>query len=72
MKQPFRRKLAAFRLDQEIIEALQRVKDRVGVPVSEQVRRALVDWLVKQEEWSPLPGEARSRPRALRPSRKAR
>ena len=39
------RKLAAFRLDPEIIDGLQRIKERDGVPVSEQVRRALLAWL---------------------------
>lgn len=39
------RKLAAFRLDPEIIAGLDFVKQRDGVPVSEQVRRALLAWL---------------------------
>ncbi len=40
-----RRTLAAFRIEPEILKGLQAVKDRDGVPVSEQVRRALRQWL---------------------------
>jgi hypothetical protein len=40
-----RKKLAAFRLDPELIEGLQVVKDRTGAPIAEQVRRAIVAWL---------------------------
>lgn len=39
------KKLAAFRLDPELIEGLQAVKDRTGAPIAEQVRRAIVAWL---------------------------
>lgn len=39
------KKLAAFRLDPEMIAGLQAVKDRTGAPVAEQVRRAIVAWL---------------------------
>ena len=45
MTSPPRRKLAAFRLDREIIDGLRRVKERDGIPTSEQVRRALIEWL---------------------------
>ena len=38
-------KPATFRLETEILDALQRVKKEDGIPVSEQVRRALVAWL---------------------------
>ena len=40
-----RYKLAAFRVEPEILEGLQTVKDRDGIPASEQVRRALRAWL---------------------------
>ena len=40
-----RRTLAAFRIEPEILKGLHAVKDRDGVPVSEQVRRALRQWL---------------------------
>ena len=39
------RHLAAFRIEHEILKGLQAVKKRDGVPVSEQVRRALRQWL---------------------------
>ena len=41
------KKLAAFRLDPELIDGLQAVKDRTGAPIAEQVRRAIVAWLDK-------------------------
>ncbi len=39
------KKLAAFRLDPELIEGLQRIKECTGAPIAEQVRRAIVAWL---------------------------
>jgi hypothetical protein len=39
------RKQANVRLDDDILEGLQRLKERDGVPISEQVRRALREWL---------------------------
>ena len=39
------RHLAAFRIEHEILKGLQAVKKRDGIPVSEQVRRALRQWL---------------------------
>jgi hypothetical protein len=38
-------KPATFRIDRAILEGLEEVKRRDGVPVSEQVRRALLAWL---------------------------
>ena len=35
----------AFRIDSNLLEALQAIKRRDGVPVSEQVRRALQVWV---------------------------
>ena len=34
-----------YRIDDDILEALRVVRERDGVPVSEQVRRALKMWL---------------------------
>jgi Ribbon-helix-helix protein, copG family len=34
-----------FRLEEEMIAALQRIRERDGIPVSEQVRRALQAWI---------------------------
>jgi hypothetical protein len=42
---PSEKKQTAFRLEPEILDGLQLVKDRIGIPISEQVRRALRDWL---------------------------
>ena len=39
------KKLAAFRLDTELIEGLERVKERTGAPIAEQVRRSIQAWL---------------------------
>ena len=38
------RKLSAFRIESEILDALHEIKVRDGVPLSEQVRRALLMW----------------------------
>lgn len=38
----------AFRLPDDMIEALHTVKDRDGIPLAEQVRRALAAWLVER------------------------
>ena len=34
-----------FRLEEELLDALQEVKDRDGIPITEQVRRAIRTWL---------------------------
>jgi hypothetical protein len=39
------KELTAFRVDPELMEGLRAIKDRDGIPISEQVRRALVAWL---------------------------
>ncbi len=41
------KKLAAFRLDEQTIDALAAIKERVGIPVAEQVRRALEQWIAE-------------------------
>jgi hypothetical protein len=38
-------KATAFRIEADLLEALQEIKRRDGVPVSEQVRRALQAWV---------------------------
>jgi hypothetical protein len=35
----------AFRLDTELMDGLRAVKERDGIPISEQVRRAVKAWL---------------------------
>lgn len=42
---PSVKRQTAFRLDPEILEGLLFVKERDGVPLAEQVRRALQTWL---------------------------
>jgi hypothetical protein len=39
------RKLFTFPIDAELLEGLRRVKDRDGIGISEQVRRAIRSWL---------------------------
>ena len=38
-------RITTVRIDDEILDGLRRVRERDGVPVSEQVRRALRAWL---------------------------
>ena len=38
-------KARTFRIDEELIEGMDAVKERDGVPLSEQVRRAIRMWL---------------------------
>jgi ribbon-helix-helix CopG family protein len=38
-------KPTTFRLDTEIMDALNEIRGRDGIPVSEQVRRALKQWI---------------------------
>ena len=38
-------KQTAFRIDGDLLASLQEIKRRDGVPVSEQVRRALQAWV---------------------------
>lgn len=42
------KKLTNFRIDSELLEGLEGIRERDGVPVSEQVRRAIQDWLQKK------------------------
>jgi hypothetical protein len=39
------RRVATFRIDDDLMEAMQRLQDRDGIPLSEQIRRALRPWL---------------------------
>lgn len=39
------RKIATFRLDDDLLEGLKVVQERDGVPPSEQARRAIRMWL---------------------------
>jgi Arc/MetJ-type ribon-helix-helix transcriptional regulator len=39
------RKTTTVRIDEELLDGMQSLKERDGVPVSEQVRRAIQRWL---------------------------
>jgi len=39
------KRLATFRIDEDLLDGLREVWERDGVPVSEQVRRAIRSWL---------------------------
>jgi len=39
------RRVATFRIDDDLLEAMQRLQERDGIPQSEQIRRALRPWL---------------------------
>lgn len=52
-----------YRIDDEILEALRALKERDGIPVSEQVRRALLMWLDSKGQ--------KAAPRRVSPRRKA-
>jgi len=39
------KRLINFRLEDELLEGLSQVKDRDGIPLTEQVRRAVRLWL---------------------------
>jgi Arc/MetJ-type ribon-helix-helix transcriptional regulator len=41
------KKLTDIRIDSELLAGLERLRESRGVPVSEQVRRAIQDWLAK-------------------------
>jgi Ribbon-helix-helix protein, copG family len=42
------KRLAAFRLDPDLIAGLEQIKQKTGAPVAEQVRRAIRAWLASQ------------------------
>jgi hypothetical protein len=48
-----------FRLEEELLGALRQIKERDGIPVTEQVRRAVAAWV-----------EARGVPLKKKPERK--
>jgi hypothetical protein len=48
MKKGSQSKMYSMRLEIALIEAMQKVKERDGIPVSEQVKRAIRAWLEKK------------------------
>jgi predicted DNA-binding protein len=51
----------AFRLPTELSDAMQAVKQRDGIPQSEQVRRAIREWLEKRGALKPARPSTRHR-----------
>jgi metal-responsive CopG/Arc/MetJ family transcriptional regulator len=43
-------KPATFRIDRQLLEKLDEIRRRDGVPISEQVRRAITAWLEQRGE----------------------
>lgn len=41
------KELTAFRVDPDILAALREIRERVGIGISEQVRRALKAWIAE-------------------------
>jgi Ribbon-helix-helix protein, copG family len=39
------RKVTTFRIDDDVLRAMEALKERDGMPLSEQIRRALRPWL---------------------------
>jgi hypothetical protein len=39
------KRTTTVRIDEELLTGLQAIKDRDGVPISEQIRRAIDSWL---------------------------
>ena len=56
-------KQTAFRLEADLLSALQEIKHRDGVPVSEQVRRALRAWVESKGVTTAAPKRPRGRRR---------
>jgi hypothetical protein len=48
MKKGSQSKMYSMRLEIALINALQKIKARDGIPVSEQVKRAIKAWLEKK------------------------
>lgn len=42
------KRLTNFRIDDELMDALETIRERDGIPVSEQVRRAIELWLAEK------------------------
>ena len=54
---------STFRIEDELMAALRDVKARDGVPISEQVRRALVMWIESKGVNVKAPSRRSSKPR---------
>lgn len=63
------KKLAAFRLDEEQLAALEAIKRRDGIPMTEQLRRALDAWFELKGLGAP-PGQKKIGPPARKQTRR--
>jgi hypothetical protein len=45
---PSERRVTTFRIDDDLLEAMEFLKERDGIPYSEQLRRAMREWLEKK------------------------
>jgi Ribbon-helix-helix protein, copG family len=59
------RVMLTIRLDRDVVAALNAIKTRDGVPVNEQVRRAVLLWL-DQDRAAPAPATPAPKRRSLR------
>lgn len=62
-------RLASYRLDPALIDAMKALQARDGIPQSEQVRRALRAWLEERGVLDPLPKTKTARKRVASRSR---
>jgi len=65
-----RRPIYNFACDQELIDALRKLKERDGVPESEQIRRGIKLWLKSKGVKVPQTTEAERR-RGIKPRRRS-
>ncbi|MCC6162463.1 MAG: hypothetical protein IT182_03840 [Acidobacteria bacterium] len=57
----------SLRFDAEVLAVLEDNRQRFGVPVSEQIRRAVADWLERGGVLAGVAGVQRPRPPASKP-----
>ena len=67
-----REKVMTFRPDNDTFEAMARLRERQGVPFSEQIRRALREWLAKRPDVWPLPTAGVAKAECTRVRRKVK
>lgn len=62
MAKATRDRVVTFRPDRETLEAMTRYRERVGVPLSVQIRMSLKEWLAaRPEAWPDKPKASRKR-----------
>jgi hypothetical protein len=58
------KKLAAYRIEKDLLDGLEVVWERDGIKPAEQVRRAIRMWLEAKSVTKPAPRRARTRRKA--------